>query len=125
MSGCCQVLSRLFLFLGIRIGGINQLLFSCIILSTYLLYCQVTVPLGELDGFPTSISFIAFHGADLFLLDTVLDCYSTLLEQAKLVSESKALPETNGDMDASELLKEKVCSLDCMLYFKILKLHLF
>ncbi|KAL2937307.1 Outer envelope protein 64 mitochondrial [Bienertia sinuspersici] len=72
--------------------------------------CQVTVPLGELDGFPTSISFLAFHGADMFLLDTVLDCYSTLQEQVRLLSESKTLPETNGDVDASELLKEKAVS---------------
>lgn len=69
--------------------------------------CQVTVPVGEHDGFPTSISFIAFHGADKFLLDTVLDCYSTLQEQVRLALESMPLPETNGDLDASELLKEK------------------
>ncbi|XP_010690507.2 outer envelope protein 64, mitochondrial isoform X1 [Beta vulgaris subsp. vulgaris] len=69
--------------------------------------CQVTVPLEEHDGFPTSISFIALHGADKFLLDTVLDCYSTLREQVRLASESMPLPDANGDLDASELLKEK------------------
>ncbi|XP_021753206.1 outer envelope protein 64, mitochondrial-like [Chenopodium quinoa] len=69
--------------------------------------CQVTVPLGEHDGLPTSISLIAFHGSDKFLLDTVLDCYSTLQEQVRLASESKPLPDTNGHLDASELLKEK------------------
>lgn len=62
----------------------------------------------EHDGFPTSISFIALHGADKFLLDTVLDCYSTLREQVRLASESMPLPDANGDLDASELLKEKV-----------------
>uniref|UniRef100_A0A803LGP1 Amidase domain-containing protein n=1 Tax=Chenopodium quinoa TaxID=63459 RepID=A0A803LGP1_CHEQI len=69
--------------------------------------CQVTVPLGEHDGLPTSISLIAFHGSDKFLLDTVLDCYSTLKEQVRLAFESKPLPDTNGHLDASELLKEK------------------
>lgn len=64
--------------------------------------------MGEHDGFPTSISFIAFHGADKFLLDTVLDCYSTLREQVRHALTSMPLPETNGDVDASELLKEKV-----------------
>ncbi|XP_057518487.1 outer envelope protein 64, mitochondrial [Amaranthus tricolor] len=69
--------------------------------------CQITVPLGEQDGFPTSISFMAFHGADKFLLDTMLDCYSTLQEQVKLASEHMPLPDADGHLDASELLKEK------------------
>ncbi|GFY90134.1 translocon at the outer membrane of chloroplasts 64-V [Actinidia rufa] len=69
--------------------------------------CQVTVPLGKHDDCPISVSFIAFHGADKFLLDTVLDMYSSLQEQARLVSHSSPLPERNGNMDASELLKEK------------------
>ncbi|PKI37846.1 hypothetical protein CRG98_041796 [Punica granatum] len=69
--------------------------------------CQATIPLGNHDDFPISISFIAFHGADKFLLDTVSDMYSSLQEQASIVSSSLPLPDTNGDMDASELLKEK------------------
>ncbi|XAR53051.1 Amidase [Bertholletia excelsa] len=69
--------------------------------------CQVTIPLGKHDNCPISISFIAFHGADKFLLDTVLDMYSSLQEQANLISHSLPLPDTNGNMDASELLKEK------------------
>ncbi|KAL6311982.1 hypothetical protein AAG906_011608 [Vitis piasezkii] len=69
--------------------------------------CQVTVPLGKHEDFPISVSFIAFHGADKFLLDTVLDMYPSLQEQASITSNSLPLPDTNGDMDASELLKEK------------------
>lgn len=64
--------------------------------------------MGRHDGFPISISFVAFHGADKFLLDTVLDMYSSLQEQVGIVSNSLPLPDTNGNMDASELLKEKV-----------------
>ena len=78
---------------------------------TCLLFFQITVPLGEQDGFPTSISFMAFHGADKFLLDTMLDCYSTLQEQVKLASEHMPLPDADGHLDASELLKEKVSFL--------------
>ncbi|KAF5951892.1 hypothetical protein HYC85_009836 [Camellia sinensis] len=69
--------------------------------------CQVTIPLGNHDGCPISVSFIAFHGADKFLLDTVLDMYSSLQKQVSLVSNSPSLPDMNGNMDASELLKEK------------------
>ncbi|GMP39002.1 hypothetical protein CsSME_00010024 [Camellia sinensis var. sinensis] len=69
--------------------------------------CQVTIPLGNHDGCPISVSFIACHGADKFLLDTVLDMYSSLQKQVSLVSNSPSLPDMNGNMDASELLKEK------------------
>lgn len=69
--------------------------------------CQVTIPLGKHNDCPISVSFITFHGADKFLLDTVLDMYSSLQEQASNASNLVPLPDTNGNMDASELLKEK------------------
>ncbi|KAF3971414.1 hypothetical protein CMV_004983 [Castanea mollissima] len=69
--------------------------------------CQVSIPLGKHNDCPISVSFITFHGADKFLLDTVLDMYSSLQEQASIASNSVHLPDTNGNMDASELLKEK------------------
>lgn len=69
---------------------------------------QVSIPLGKHDDCPISVSFLASHGADKFLLDTVLDVYSSLQEQASIVSHSFPLPDINGDMDTSELLKEKV-----------------
>ncbi|KAL1328117.1 hypothetical protein HN51_038048 [Arachis hypogaea] len=69
--------------------------------------CQVTVPLGSHNGGCVSVSFISFHGADKFLLDTVLDMYSTLQEQVSVASYSLPLPDTNGNIETSELLKEK------------------
>ncbi|XP_068641600.1 outer envelope protein 64, mitochondrial [Aristolochia californica] len=69
--------------------------------------CQVTIPLGRHDGLPVSVSFIAAHGADKFLLDTVLDMNSTLQGQVSIASNSLPVPDTDGDMDTSELLKEK------------------
>lgn len=69
---------------------------------------QVTVPVGKHNDFPISVSFVASHGADKFLLDTVIDMYSSLQEQVSLVSNSSTLPDMNGNMDACELLKEKV-----------------
>ncbi|XWS39736.1 hypothetical protein CRYUN_Cryun18bG0079800 [Craigia yunnanensis] len=43
--------------------------------------CQVSVPLGKHEDFPVSVSFITYHGADKFLLDTVLDMYASLQDQ--------------------------------------------
>lgn len=75
-----------------------------------LLYFQAAIPLGKHENQPISISFITYHGGDKFLLDTVLDMYTSLQEQASIASNSVVLPDTNGSMDASELLKEKVSS---------------
>ncbi|XWS68291.1 hypothetical protein CRYUN_Cryun04dG0078300 [Craigia yunnanensis] len=69
--------------------------------------CQVSVPLGKDDGCPISVSFVTYHGADKFLLDTVLDTYASLQDQVSIASNSAPLPDVNGNMDASELLKEK------------------
>lgn len=69
--------------------------------------CQVTIPLGKNDGCPISVSFITFHGGDKFLLDTVLDMYSSLKEQINFVSNPAPLQDANENFDASELLKEK------------------
>ncbi|KAG0471637.1 hypothetical protein HPP92_016183, partial [Vanilla planifolia] len=69
--------------------------------------CQVNIPVGKHDGYPISISLIAAHGADKFLLDTVLDIHSSLQEQINIASNMAPLPDFNGDMDTSELLKEK------------------
>ncbi|KAL9673817.1 hypothetical protein QQ045_030079 [Rhodiola kirilowii] len=69
--------------------------------------CEVSIPMGMHDGRPISVSFIACHGEDKFLLDTVLDMYSSIQEQARIASNSLPSPDTNGDMDTSELLKEK------------------
>ncbi|XP_077251431.1 translocon at the outer membrane of chloroplasts 64-V [Tasmannia lanceolata] len=69
--------------------------------------CQVTIPIGKHEDSPISVSFIASHGSDKFLLDTVLDMFSSLQEQVSIASNLSPLPDTNGDMDASELLKEK------------------
>ncbi|KAK8636561.1 hypothetical protein V6N13_124306 [Hibiscus sabdariffa] len=69
--------------------------------------CQVSVPLGVDAGYPVSVSFVSYHGADKFLLDTVLDIYASLQNQVRFASNSTSLPDVNGTLDASELLKEK------------------
>ncbi|XP_047153947.1 outer envelope protein 64, mitochondrial-like isoform X1 [Vigna umbellata] len=69
--------------------------------------CQVTIPLGYHDGCCVSVSFVSFHGADKFLLDTVLDIYSTLRERVSVDSDLLSLPDISGNRETSELLKEK------------------
>ncbi|XP_030459180.1 outer envelope protein 64, mitochondrial [Syzygium oleosum] len=69
--------------------------------------CQVSIPLGKHDGCPISVSFISYHGGDKFLLDSVLDMYSSLQEQVTVASSSLPFADTNGNLDTSELLKEK------------------
>lgn len=78
------------------------------IISLFLLFFQVTIPLGKHDGYPISVSFVAAHGADRFLLDTVLDMYPGLQEEISIASNLPLAPDANGDLDASELLKEEV-----------------
>lgn len=79
-------------------------------------HLQVAIPLGCHNDCCASISLISAHGVDKFLLNTVLDMYSTLQEQ---VSVAYALPllDTNGSMETSELLKEKVSCISafCLL----------
>ncbi|KAJ8571137.1 hypothetical protein K7X08_038109 [Anisodus acutangulus] len=69
--------------------------------------CQAAIPFGEHNNYPISLSFIASHGTDKFLLDTVLDMHSSLQEEASIQSSASPLPDTNGSIDASALLKEK------------------
>lgn len=69
--------------------------------------CQVTIPLGRHEDCPISVSFISYHGGDKFLLDTVLDMYQSLQEQVGISSNSTIVEDCDGDMDASDLLKEK------------------
>lgn len=72
---------------------------------------QAAIPFGEHDNYPVSVSFIASHGSDNFLLHTVRDVYSSLEEEVSMASNASDLPETNVSIDASELLKEKVALL--------------
>ncbi|XP_010520942.1 PREDICTED: outer envelope protein 64, mitochondrial [Tarenaya hassleriana] len=69
--------------------------------------CQVTIPLGNHGDHPISVSFLTYHGGDKFLLDTVLDVYASLQDQARIMSTLAPISDSNGSLEASELLKEK------------------
>ncbi|OIT00608.1 PREDICTED: outer envelope protein 64, mitochondrial [Nicotiana attenuata] len=86
---------------------VHDRLFALLSIASMSGCCQASIPFGEHDNYPISLSFIASHGTDKFLLDTVLDMYSSLQEEVSIQSSASPLPDTNGSIDASELLKEK------------------
>ncbi|TVU04328.1 hypothetical protein EJB05_50094 [Eragrostis curvula] len=46
-------------------------------------FCQLSIPLGVREGIPVSISLVARHGADRFLLNVAQELYETLKEETK------------------------------------------
>ncbi|KAI5562138.1 hypothetical protein BDE02_15G034300 [Populus trichocarpa] len=68
--------------------------------------CQVTVPLGYYNKCPVSVSLIARHGSDRFLLDTVQTMYKTLQEQAETYVNSKSSNKDSRE-NSAEMAKEK------------------
>ncbi|CAO2185169.1 unnamed protein product [Urochloa humidicola] len=46
-------------------------------------FCQLSIPLGVHDGVPVSVSLVAHHGADRFLLSVAQELYETLIEETK------------------------------------------
>ncbi|XP_072991305.1 translocon at the outer membrane of chloroplasts 64 [Typha latifolia] len=69
--------------------------------------CQVTVPLGVFDKCPLSVSFIARHGGDCFLLDSIQTMYPTLQKQVDLVLKSNVSSNDVSKEVAAEIAKEK------------------
>lgn len=69
--------------------------------------CQVSVPLGVHDNCPVSVSFLARHGNDRFLLDVIQSMYSSLQEQIDIASKSKSSKNTINQEEAAEIAKEK------------------
>ncbi|XP_010549063.1 PREDICTED: outer envelope protein 64, chloroplastic [Tarenaya hassleriana] len=69
--------------------------------------CQATVPVGHHEKCPVSVSFIARHGGDRFLLDTVETMYASMQEQASIVANSKSSRKTMSQEESAEISKEK------------------
>lgn len=69
--------------------------------------CQVTVPLGTHDKCPISISFIARHGGDRFLLDATQTMYATIQEQVEILAKSNVSSKQAMNEEAAEAAKEK------------------
>ncbi|KAM1095537.1 hypothetical protein ACFX2B_010267 [Malus domestica] len=54
--------------------------FSFLSIAVVSGFCQVTIPLGMYDNLPVSVSLLAKHGSDGFLLNLVETLYDTLKE---------------------------------------------
>lgn len=69
--------------------------------------CQVTIPLGLYDKNPVSVSLIARHGGDRFLLDTLKAMYTGLQEQVDIAAPSKSSKSVVSKEQSAEIAKEK------------------
>lgn len=81
--------------------------FSLLSIASMSGCCQVSVPLGFYDKCPISISLIARHGGDRFLLDTVQTMYTSLHEQADITVKSKFSGNVVSKENSAEIAKEK------------------
>lgn len=69
--------------------------------------CQVTIPLGMHENYPVSVSLIARHGGDRFLLDILQTMHASLLQKADEVGKSKSSNEVVTKEASAEIAKEK------------------
>ncbi|KAK9713989.1 hypothetical protein RND81_06G063700 [Saponaria officinalis] len=82
-------------------------LFSLLSIASLSGCCQVAVPLGDHNNLPVSVSLIARHGCDRFLLDTLQIMYSSLLEDRDTALMSKSTSNTISQGTSAEIAKEK------------------
>ncbi|XP_062221969.1 outer envelope protein 64, mitochondrial-like [Phragmites australis] len=90
-------------------SGFEDRIYAFVGIAAFSGCCEATIPLANHSDHHISLSFVAAHGSDKFLLRTILDTYSLIQEQVALASKLVTTQVTNGDVDvdASELLKEK------------------
>lgn len=70
--------------------------------------CQVSLPCGKYDGYPTAVSLIGKHGADCFLLDTVQTLFPTIQKEAEAYLSTRGQgAKVSGRPEAAETAKEK------------------
>ncbi|KAJ4755647.1 Glutamyl-tRNA(Gln) amidotransferase subunit A [Rhynchospora pubera] len=58
--------------------------FSLLSIAGMTGFCQINIPLGMHNNLPVSISLLAKHGSDMFLLSVAQELYATLKEQASI-----------------------------------------
>ncbi|KAL3639436.1 Outer envelope protein 64, chloroplastic [Castilleja foliolosa] len=69
--------------------------------------CQVALPLGVHEKCPVSLSLLARHGGDRFLLDTLQTVYASFQEQADTATKPKSASKAVTQETSAELAKEK------------------
>ncbi|KAK1414793.1 hypothetical protein QVD17_30552 [Tagetes erecta] len=81
--------------------------FSLTALASVSGCCQVAIPLGLYENYPVSVSLMAKHGGDRFLLDTVQTMHASLLHKlADEAAKSKVSDDVSKEAIA-EIAKEK------------------
>ncbi|CAD6206329.1 unnamed protein product [Miscanthus lutarioriparius] len=68
---------------------------------------KVSIPLGTHDKCPISVSLIARHGGDRFLLDTTQTMYTTIQEQVEILAKSSVSSKQAMNEEAAEAAKER------------------
>ncbi|KAL0429558.1 UNVERIFIED_CONTAM: Outer envelope protein 64, chloroplastic [Sesamum radiatum] len=69
--------------------------------------CQVALPLGVHEKCPVSLSLLARHGGDRFLLDTLQTVYASLQEQVDTAGKPKSSSKAVTQETSAEMAKEK------------------
>ncbi|EYU24147.1 hypothetical protein ABFS82_04G131200 [Erythranthe guttata] len=69
--------------------------------------CQVALPLGVHEKCPISLSLLARHGGDRFLLDTLQPIYASLQEQVDTAEKPKPSSKVVTPETSAEMAKEK------------------
>ncbi|KAH6763413.1 translocon at the outer membrane of chloroplasts 64-III [Perilla frutescens var. hirtella] len=69
--------------------------------------CQVAVPLGVHEKCPVSLSLLARHGGDRFLLDTLQVMYASLQEQVDTASKPNVSSKAMTNEESADMAKEK------------------
>lgn len=82
-------------------------LYSLLCIASMSGCCQMTVPLGYHNKCPVSISFIARHGGDRFLVDTVQTMYASLQEEGDVASRTKSAGNAISRERSADIAKEK------------------
>ncbi|KVI04768.1 Amidase [Cynara cardunculus var. scolymus] len=70
-------------------------------------FLKVTVPLGLFENYPVSVSFLARHGGDRFLLDTLQTMHGSLLQKADEAGKAKSSNDVVSKEASAEIAKEK------------------
>ncbi|XP_076899678.1 translocon at the outer membrane of chloroplasts 64-like [Bidens hawaiensis] len=81
--------------------------FSLTALASVSGCCQVVVPLGLYDNYPVSVSLLAKHGSDRFLLDTLQTMHASLLQKLADEAGKSKSPNDISKEAAAETAKEK------------------
>lgn len=121
MSGCCQVKVPHF-------SPPTHASFTRHIIRSqtgFLFSLQVSLPVGVHDKCPVSLSLLARHGGDRFLLDTLQTIYASLQEQVDTAAKPKSSSKGVTQETTAEMAKEKVNSKNISLGFKFYNATLF